>query len=329
MKQSYSILLGIICTAAACNAQQSPLSIDDTVRLDNGHVRLVVSPKHGRVIEFGYVAGPNVLWTATKEQAAAWAANQQWVNWGGDKIWPLPQSQWKTVYSKEWPPAIEFDQSGWTVEKHTKHVLVMRSPLLKQLGIVITRKFTLSKDASEVTISNIVRRMLSNSVPIHIWAITQVRPPKSCIMGFSFSNGQSPKYIDLSGHKYSYEPFVEYYPNALHFRVLGAPQASKIGTFGSFIAAVYDENIFLQQTDFRYGCVYYDKSNLHFYVNPPPHLGAYAEIETLSPYVELPVGETLTNTVYWSLIRRKSNKSSLASIHESLRQGPTTTADSH
>ena len=61
--------------------------------LSNGQFEIVVSPAIGRIVSYGPVHGPNVLW---EHPGAAEAPTpfRGWINWGGDKVWLWPEQNW-------------------------------------------------------------------------------------------------------------------------------------------------------------------------------------------------------------------------------------------
>ncbi len=87
--------------------------------------------------------------------------------------------------------------------------------------------------------------------------------------------------------------------------------SSKIGTFGSWVAAVYEDTLFVQHVRYDPNGFYPDKSSVQLYA-----CDRYAEIETLSPNVPLAAGESISNTVTWVLVDRPRLKSASASPEE-------------
>ena len=85
----------------------------DSVRISNGVVEAIVVPAIGRVMSFQFVGQPqtspifnNADWqgkTVADADAGTWAA------FGGDKLWPSPQSEWTKHNIRAWPPDQTFD----------------------------------------------------------------------------------------------------------------------------------------------------------------------------------------------------------------------------
>src|SRR5947207_10963864 len=47
--------------------------------------------------------------------------SKEWGNFGGDKTWPAPQSDWPKLTSRAWPPPVAFDSMPRS-EEHTSEL---------------------------------------------------------------------------------------------------------------------------------------------------------------------------------------------------------------
>src|ERR1051325_5584720 len=95
-------------------------------RMTNGTVDLVFVPQIGRIMRYGYVDGPNVLWENAALAGKTTDFSQpvtDWQNYGGDKVWPAPQSVWG------WPPDATFESAPHTVQVLKNGHLLVESPL--------------------------------------------------------------------------------------------------------------------------------------------------------------------------------------------------------
>src|SRR5262245_60839367 len=78
-------------------------------RMTNGTVELILVPQIGRIMRYGFVGGPNVLWENPAMHGKVVppkAGDKEWANYGGDKLWPAPQDRWG------WPPDPYLDRGG-------------------------------------------------------------------------------------------------------------------------------------------------------------------------------------------------------------------------
>ena len=54
-------------------------------------------PSRGRLVHLSQPSGANLLWINGDPEGGK-GKYSGWANWGGDKLWPSPQSSWG------WPP---------------------------------------------------------------------------------------------------------------------------------------------------------------------------------------------------------------------------------
>ena len=125
------------------------------LRITNGRVEAIVVPCIGRVMRFGWVGdAQNMLWeNASLDGSSDALANGSWKNFGGDKVWPSPQSQWRQVTTSAWPPPIGFDSLPYTAEV-TGNSIVLTSTVDPHYGIQTVRRISLSADSPTLTIAS-------------------------------------------------------------------------------------------------------------------------------------------------------------------------------
>ena len=204
----------------------------------------------------------------------------------------------------------------------------MRSPISPELGIQVTRRVELTEEAEgeipdasaeepasasaweggEVTITNTLTAVRPGLFPVMAWTVTQVRHPAVAMLGVS---PEVAKYAEnggtgVPGFRALSDPPL---PGSIDMGEQGdwfawrldpsSSRAGKIGTLGGWVAAVYDDLIFLQHAPFVFGGAYPDATSAQLYAD-----GNYLELELLSPARHLKQGEELTNTVTWKLVPR-------------------------
>ncbi|MEM6459112.1 MAG: DUF4380 domain-containing protein [Planctomycetota bacterium] len=282
------------------------LTFDDTVTLDNGLARLGVAPSVGRVVHFGLADGANLLWINTVGGAAKTAAGHDghaYVNAGGDKTWATVQFIWPRAYDvvdKLWPPDGTIDGSPWNLVEHTDRRIVIESQVSPEFGLAVRRSFTLAPDRPRVEIVNTYLRVEPNPYPATIWSVTQVRPPRVALLGVADDRpaGQPAwRYLTTETPDRTAGQ-IEPDEAAGVVRWRGLPgEGAKIGGFGRWVAAVYDDVTFLQAAAYDPAAAYPDGSNAQLY-----RARTYIELELLSPTVHLRPGATLEHRVVWRLI---------------------------
>lgn len=146
----------------------------DCRRISNGIVDLVFVPQVGRIMRYGYVNKPNVLWVNCElagQFAATTGPGRAWENYGGDKLWPAPQSVWG------FPPDSILDGSPWSVRDLVGGRIEAWSPASPVTGIRFRRVISLASTGSQVTVENIMECIGATPVSWGIWEVTQVSTP--------------------------------------------------------------------------------------------------------------------------------------------------------
>jgi Domain of unknown function (DUF4380) len=132
-------------------------------------------PSIGRVMRFGWVGdAQNLLWENTSLDGSNHESSDgTWKNFGGDKVWPSPQSNWREVTTKAWPPPIGFDSLPYTAEVRGDTV-VLRSMVDPHYGIQTVRRISLSADSAVMTIASEFHKVSGTPVQTGVWIVTQV-----------------------------------------------------------------------------------------------------------------------------------------------------------
>ena len=144
----------------------------DSVLMSNGTVELVYVPQIGRIMRYAFVGGINVLWEndalAGKTQKDGQPGN--WANFGGDKLWPAPQSLWN------WPPDPLIDGSPCQVRIVGDHLMVVGQSSPKS-GLRMLREISLEPSGTKVVMRNTMANLWDSPQELALWQITQVAAP--------------------------------------------------------------------------------------------------------------------------------------------------------
>ncbi len=281
----------------------SKVILPDTVYLANDKVRVGVSPHTGRIVDFGLAeGGRNLIWLDAREIDALRMADggERYYNLGGDKLWPAPQLMWEEVTGHDsWPPDEVIDGQPWALLACDATSLIIESRPSPSYDIVVRRRIDLMADDAQIRITNTFRRIAVNPFPVCIWSVTQVQQPRWIILDIAEDRplpSETVRPLGVFSNERTAGFFETHDGRAVVWRPHGQPDA-KLGTFGRSIAAVYDDVIFLQQSQFDPHGAYLEASSIQAY-----HTVDYCELEVLSPLVQLAPGEELQNTVMWTLI---------------------------
>jgi hypothetical protein len=152
------------------------------VHLSNGVVDLVVVPTGGRVVRYGRVGGPNLLW----ENPLDGPDKTGWHNHGGDKVWVWPEATWRNAEGNHWPPLGEMDQADFDL-RVTDDGVVVTGPLMPTYGVRTVREIALDDDCDDddgSTVVQVVNRLEPVDgadvigVPVAAWTVTQIPAAK-------------------------------------------------------------------------------------------------------------------------------------------------------
>ncbi|MEO0588340.1 MAG: hypothetical protein AAF078_11960 [Planctomycetota bacterium] len=134
-----------------------------------------VVPEIGRVTHFSKPGEQNALWTRDA------SGDEGWKNWGGDKAWWWPQSQWPEVTGTgaDWPPPAAIDGTPWELVAASRQETTIRSAIDKGLGAYLERAFALvDAEAAMVVETSLVPvegaaryRGLTQPATLPAWAV--------------------------------------------------------------------------------------------------------------------------------------------------------------
>ena len=310
-------LLGLIVAvspASDTTAQPGPTGdealthvFEDRVDLHSDAMTVGVSPATGRIVSFRGGDGVERLWVGDAAGARMAQAAGGWVNYGGDKLWVSLQATWKISQDQngDWPPDPTIDGKPWALldhhatsdtASHGKPTLSIRGGPVGSVGVIAQRDITIDGDA--LVIDNRIRRVARSPHAVHAWSVTQARLPRYVLVGLS------PLRPIEATHVWVMRPGAEQSPKIdplLGGRVLILDPATfrgaKPGVFGDWVAAVYDDAVFVQRQPLDPDGYYPEAASITVY-----SADQYIELETLSPARHLKLGETLEHAVRWQLL---------------------------
>ena len=301
---------------AALSVTSSYAQPEGPVTIRNDAVRLTVNPSVGRIVDFRRIDGPNLMritdpsvLTEAKEESNSYRG------YGGDQLWPAQQATWGAIRGSGggWPPLGELDGPNWTIKNQGTHHITIEAPLTPLLGLQVERKIELIPDSADVKITNQFKRAEEQPDREHdvmIWSVTGMIEPEFTMMGISSDRpDESRLWTNLSGRADSIITTLNE-DTALRFDVQAhgpgqelRANSTKIGTHGDWLAAIYESDILLQRSEYQVGGNFPDRASIEIYSSQNSG-SEYIELEVLSPSINLELGETLSNIVYWHLLER-------------------------
>jgi hypothetical protein len=180
-------ILGLPLAQLSCRKQSAPtveraeLAGWEAIALRNRAAEVVVVPTIGRIMQFrwrspeaGAPGGP--FWNHPGLDPKLPADENGWVNAGGDKAWPAPQSAWPAMVGRAWPPPKTFDAVPFGMSIAGRSVRLV-SPVDPNYGIRVERTISLDPAEPVMTVETTYEKVQGAPVQVAVWSITQLEVP--------------------------------------------------------------------------------------------------------------------------------------------------------
>ncbi len=267
-------------------------------RLANGAMEAIVVPAIGRVMDLRRTGDEEgTFWQNRSLDGRLPSSFGPWLNYGGDKCWPAPQSDWARRQIHDWPPAAAFDASSHDAVAG-ESLLTMTSPVDAHWGVQAVRVFEPDAVLPILRIRTIYEKVRGETVRVGVWTITQLREPELIAMRVPEDSKFEAGYVRL----------LEAEPAGLKRdgRVLSFrrhPRAFvKIGSDASSLLWVGPRSVVKIESENAVGDYPDGGCRTEVYTNPGQL--AYVELETLGPLTALDVGATLQHTTGYTVLPR-------------------------
>lgn len=317
--------LAIALVLAGCQTKKHPTPTTtapsqqagaaEPIRIANGTVELVIDPAKGRIMHYGFVGGPNMLWTSDKAVELAPKIGN-WENWGGDKTWPWPMT-WG------WPPPLE--RAAWICVKNSGGSVQMTSPVLPGYGLRMARRVELASKGTAVTItSGFEGEEGLSGAPVAMWAITQVPATDLVLMRAAPAAGGL--HFDKSSSNAQGMQASQLTPRVAWLQ-RNPDRHGKLSADADAILCVYGDTAMLQRdlTEPAAMGTYDVLARGQLYSQPdwterPPGSKSYLEVEFISPTAPLSARNPVQLKIRWSLLRLDANTRTPQALAEMLEK---------
>lgn len=219
--------------------------------LRNEDMEMVVVPACGRIIHYAPPGEPNFLWEnpelarrpAKRKPARKSAA--AWMNHGGDKAWPWPQSRWPQVIGHDWPPPKELEREPHDLRVISRCAVALTSEPLHDFGCRISRQITLTPRGNRATIRTTLDPIepSTEASPWAAWSVTQIPPPSRIALRIDPNTDLPTGHKPLSSQ--AWETVKRVGGDVLIARV--PDHTAKFGADGDVIAAEVGNWLFIQK----------------------------------------------------------------------------------
>jgi hypothetical protein len=156
----------------------------DALVLRNRVAEVTVVPAIGRIMQIALRDGGGAhapLWSHPGIGPALGGDENGWINLGGDKAWPAPQSRWEAVVGKGWPPPETFDASPYE-GKIVDEKVELLSPVDPAYGLRVRRTIALDRERPLVTVETCYDKVAGQPIRAAVWTITQLVSPERIFM---------------------------------------------------------------------------------------------------------------------------------------------------
>jgi len=273
----------------------------DALVLRNPSASVTVVPEIGRVMRFDLLTPE-----ATGPQGPFWAPPtfdrwmrpdpEGWINFGGDKAWPAPQSDWTKLGGRAWPPPATFDARPY-VATAMGPKLWMQSATDPGYGLAIERVLALDPVKPVLTIVTTYRKIAGDPVRVGVWSVTQLAPPERLFVQLAPPAGPSDKRYDNLLTTAARDLTID---DNLLSMTADPSQKTMIAADGNAMLWVgAGPALLMEAAPERAG----QKIRVQIYTTPGPNQ-AYVELQFVTPVIELRPGDHTSLTAQYTLIPR-------------------------
>ena len=273
----------------------------DCCLIANGRVEAVVVPAIGRVMQLRLKGEAEGAFWANRALDGQLhdAASSEWMNFGGDKCWPAPQSAWPQHQGRDWPPPVAFDAlpvAAVVVERG----VVLTSPVDPGYGIQVVRHVELDAGKPIMRIATQFRKLSGGAVRVGVWSITQMSDPERVCIQLPATSKFASGYVRLL----EAEPADLKTDGRLLSLRRHARQQVKVGSDGSSMAWLGKNCVVRIDTGIRPGDYPDGGCVTEVYTNPDPL--QYVELETLGPLTTMNPGDRIKQTTVYTVMPRST-----------------------
>ena len=283
---------------------------NDCLLLKNSKAEIVIVPQIGRVMQFRFAGEEDgVFWeNRALDGKMPDPKARDWGNFGGDKTWPAPQSDWPKVTDRSWPPPPAFDSMPTNAstgmlkgssEGNTKGVW-LKSPIDPFYGIQTERVISIHPEEAEMRIRTFYRKIKGDPIKVGVWTITQLKDPVEVLMPVPANSAYQEGYNKQSDGL----PLDLTLRDGLLTLKRDPKKSTKIGNDASKLIWVGEQSVLeIEQSRPReVNAEYPDQgSSAEIYTSADPL--PYVELELLGSLHSMKVGDTIELMVDYRLSR--------------------------
>ncbi len=276
--------------------------------LSNNELKVVVVPEIGRIAHLGWADEPNLLrlnellWGETGKTVET----DDWINFGGDWIWPVAQPHWPLFQDGNWPPSRLLDGRKWSgrawrTEDGTQHSL-MTEDFDPPISVRVHRTLRLPQEGARLTVRQRLERLEPSDIPVTLWQLSQIADADYMFIPVDedsrFPGGLKPLLFEMPGTN------ILHRCGTIAVYQAGLGGEHKVGSDSPrrWIAALRGDTLILQRTEPGDGEGPYPDGGCTVEAYANTNAG-YVEIESLSVEGHPEPGTYMDNTLIITLYR--------------------------
>jgi hypothetical protein len=280
----------------------------NAIVVSNDAARLVIVPDIGRIMEFDLVDGQGQVvrgpfWNHPAVDKNLPADVEGWKNYGGDKAWPSPQSDWPKVAGRGWPPPDGFDAVPFAATINGRRIQLL-SPVDAIYGVRVRRTISLDSQKPLVTIKTVYEKVRGATVHMSVWTIAQLASPDRAFILLPPHSEFAQGYVNLRPE----EPHELKVEGRLLSLTRDLAKGAKIGSDGAALLWVGEgPDLLIESKAVKEGGTKADwpeqGSRTQIYTNPGDQM-KYVEFELLDRLHDLKAGQKASLEAVYTLIPR-------------------------
>jgi hypothetical protein len=283
------------------------------ITLRNHTSLVIVVPKTGRILSFQLCdykkCEENPIWNNPQLGAGLKPDDEGWTNYGGDKSWPAPQSDWPKITGKGWPPPTGYDHMPF-VASTKGSTLTLTSPVDPSYGIRVRRVISLDDRKPILRVTTTYEKITGAEVPVSVWTITQLNAPERGYILLR-ENGKIPGGFTKPPHDSPNSPYP-FDKVSVSGRLLSFTRDPKVkrklGSDGDRLLWLgRTQSLLIEQNSNASPNAEFPDGGLHSQVYTNPDELPYVELELFSALKTMKPGDTTSLEATYSLYPRKLN----------------------
>lgn len=265
-------------------------------RLSNNIIELIVTGDVGpRIMHFSFVDGENVLKTIPDQMGKT--KQDQWLLFGGHRLWYTPEDKSRTYFPDSYPVSIEETKLGLKIIQEVESTT----------GIEKSVEIKLVEGKATVNLIHSIKNCGVWPIETSAWALSVLAaggtaiiplPPRKPHPDFVLPTSSLIlwPYTDLSDERWG---FGEKYIRVKQDGNNNKPQKIGIHSSEGWLAYSNSGSLFIKKVDYFINQEYPDMgSNMEVFFDE-----AILELETLSPIKRIEPGENIFHEEVWKLIK--------------------------